>query len=212
MKKTLIALMALASVAAAEDYTGTFSWGVDAEALFNTTDAITLTNLTVDKAYKATNYNPGTFTPSVNMNAGSWTASFTLTNTSSEAITLSSVTFDAFIFNGGGNQHTTDTVTREVKFTLSGALVGETTVNYTTPWNTDADANITFATPVELAAGAAYNVTLKVENGGTNPGSFVGLKGATFTSVPVTDPVPEPTTATLSLLALAGLAARRRRK
>ena len=48
----------------------------------------------------------------------------------------------------------------------------------------------------------------------TNNGKSFGfdVKSATFTANGVTATIPEPTTATLSLLALAGLAARRRRK
>ncbi len=48
----------------------------------------------------------------------------------------------------------------------------------------------------------------------TNPnlGSGWGISGGTFTGEAILPAVPEPTTATLSLLALAGLAARRRRK
>jgi MYXO-CTERM domain-containing protein len=50
-----------------------------------------------------------------------------------------------------------------------------------------------------------------------NLGSGWGISGGTFTGEviapnPNAPVVPEPTTATLSLLALAGLAARRRRK
>ncbi|MBR5329923.1 MAG: PEP-CTERM sorting domain-containing protein [Akkermansia sp.] len=218
MKKTIITLLALASVVmAAEDSMGTFTWSADEGAVpvFNTEGSITLTDISCTVGYKSTNFNTGTFTPGVNMKDGSWTATFTLTNTSSEAFVLESITFDAFIFNSAGSKHGADTVTREVKYTLSGALGGDTIVDYTMLSGAndaqrdvaiERDAVITFNTPVVLESNVGYEFTLKVENGGTNSGSFVGLNGVTFGAI------PEPTTATLSLLALAGLAARRRRK
>ena len=65
--------------------------------------------------------------------------------------------------------------------------------------------NSTVAT-LEIADGlTASNITL-----GSN---ITGISGLSMTTTPApSDSVPEPTTATLSLLALAGLAARRRRK
>ena len=58
---------------------------------------------------------------------------------------------------------------------------------------------------ITLTAGASRDLALVVSKVSGN-GSFVGLTGASFAVI------PEPATATLSLLALAGLAARRRRK
>ena len=166
--------------------------------------------------------------PNINMNEGSWTLSFTLKNDSSSAITLSSVNFDSFICNGGGNQHTSDDHTRQALFTLSqttsdtsSITLGSTVVTFSTKddnisatdiWDTDADAKITFSSALEIAAGESiqFNLTVGTAEGITNAGSFVGLKGVAFNGE--TALVPEPTTATLSLLALAGLAVRRRRK
>ncbi len=63
------------------------------------------------------------------------------------------------------------------------------------------------AATTTLEAGT-YTFSLKIANNDTD-GYFTGLGSA---SVNYTAAVPEPATATLSLLALAGLAARRRRK
>ena len=59
------------------------------------------------------------------------------------------------------------------------------------------------ATAIELEAGKYYSVL----SGTLNSGASVK-----YLSFVATAPIPEPTTATLSLVALAGLAARRRRK
>ena len=217
MKKTLIALMALAGVAMADDYTGTF----DGKS-FVTSGNLTLSEITcTPDSYKTPSYlgedvPAGTtyIAPDINMKDGSWTLSAKITNNSEEAITLNSVTFDAFMFTGAGVQHENDGKSRQVSFTLGGDLAGAVTkdftgnVDNTNFRDTDADAIITLNKPVTINADGFITFTLTVANGGTNGGSFVGLKGATFS----TPTVPEPTTATLSLLALAGLAARRRRR
>ena len=65
---------------------------------------------------------------------------------------------------------------------------------------------------IDLIAGETYTLNLKItgvnnaENVVDTDGGFVHV-GSISASI-----IPEPTTATLSLLALAGLAARRRRK
>ena len=79
-------------------------------------------------------------------------------------------------------------------FTLT---VGNDTASYTV----DSDDNTTFT------KGSNNNVWT---NGGAEKLSGISLKSAGSVIAPVQ--VPEPTTATLSLLALAGLAARRRRR
>ena len=66
----------------------------------------------------------------------------------------------------------------------------------------------TGATALDLADGTLYT-TLKVT---ANSGASVKGIGYVLTKKTASDSVPEPTTATLSLLALAGLAARRRRR
>lgn len=217
MKKTIVALMALAGVAMADDYTGTF----DGKS-FVTSGALTLSEITcTPDSYKTPSFlgkdvPAGTtyIAPDINMNAGSWTLSAKITNDSEEAITLSSVTFDAFMFTGAGEQHEDDGKVRQVSFTLGGSLAGTVTKEFTGKIDgvnyrdTDADAIITLTAPVTIEAGKDITFTLTVAKGAENGGSYVGLKGATFS----TPAVPEPTTATLSLLALAGLAARRRRR
>ena len=62
---------------------------------------------------------------------------------------------------------------------------------------------------VSLAAGESVDISITMSSSQyTNDGTYVGLSGLGLTY----QVTPEPTTATLSLLALAGLCARRRRK
>lgn len=238
MKKTLIALMALAGIATATDTDTTpitlsagFTSSITAQCPENASYAVTINSLKTgenDLGNKAGgSYFSDALRPNLNMNTGNaWTLNFTLENNSNSAITLSSVVFDSFIFNGSGAQHSADQETRQAQFTLTDAssnVLGTTDVTFCKPnsapegsesnaiWNTDMDAGITLSSAVELAAGESIQFNLTVGRGNlTNPGAFVGLKGVTFTGETVL--IPEPTTATLSLLALAGLAARRRRK
>lgn len=151
-----------------------------------------------------------------NTNVGSaqgWSLDFTLTNNSStEAITLTSLTFDTIIFASDGVYQGHDT-NRDFVFTLTCGDVTLNTGNLTiggNTTNTPTNGVITFTldTAVELAANESIAIGLDVAKGTTNPGCFLGLKSISATGVTI----PEPTTATLSLLALAGLAARRRRK
>lgn len=221
MKKTLIALMALAGIATANEYSGTFSWAANTNPVFTLSDevveeALTLTNITCNKTYKATGVAPGALTPDQNIGSAagnSWTLTFNVNNTTSQDIVLTGITLDAFLFNGGGNAQNADEYARPVAFTLANGTdtVASTTVAYANSKNDwENDAVFSFGEGVTLAANSTATYTLTVSNAQTanNYGTFVGLKGATFT----TAAIPEPTTATLSLLALAGLAARRRRK
>ena len=229
--------MALAGVATATEadttpitLSATFTRAEEAVYPEGASYAITINNLSVDSFGSTGDYQTDYLRPALNVkDGGTWTLTFTLENKSDNAITLSSVTFDSFIFNSSGNQHGTDTVTRQAQFTLlqtvsptSSVSLGSTDVTFCKPesttgagdgiWDTDANANITLSSPLEIAARESVQFQLTVGKGNlTNPGSYVGLKGATFTGTTTTT-IPEPTTATLSLLALAGLAARRRRK
>jgi len=233
MKKTIIALMTLAGIAVATEtdttpitLSATFTSDITAVCPEGVSYDVTIQGLSVENK-SGGNYMVDYLRPNLNMNTGdSWTLSFSLENKTNGTITLNSVNFDSFIFNGSGVQHENDTQTRQAQFTLtdvSSNVLGTTDVTFCLPnsapegetsnaiWNTDQDANITLSSAVELAAGESIQFKLTVGKGDlVNPGAYVGLKGVTFTGE--TTLVPEPTTATLSLLALAGLAARRRRK
>lgn len=239
MKKTIITLLALAGVASA-NYSGTFAWEANTtpEFTFSNAPGITLTVTgmkigappagdnpvvvnTVDfdtASPKANNLVSKALTPATNVgNGGTWSIDFTISNASAQALTMKAITFDAFAYNNDGNAQAADFLTREITFALTGAVDASVVHSFT---NVDTDGNgvveaskddlnwdnnptITFSAPLEIAAGKAADFTLTVSKS-DSVGCFIGLAGATL--------VPEPTTATLSLLALAGLAARRRRK
>ena len=96
-------------------------------------------------------------------------------------------------------------------FTLTYGDKSVSTDNYTIKGNGTANPGngvVTFnlETDIELAVNESIAISFDVVKGTSNPGCFLGLKSISAAMV------PEPATATLSLLALAGLAARRRRK
>jgi MYXO-CTERM domain-containing protein len=243
MKRTIIALMALAGVAAAEDWTATFTsknqtinqTGTDYSAIFSAGTPLTLdiTGLTLQNTGKdqgngtygkdtngVGNASPSSIRPNVNIgNGGSYTLSFILTNTSQADINLTSLSVNTFTYGSAGNFH--QNVDRPITLTLLGGLTGSSNKTMSSPNipNTDNTTPIllTLNEPVLIKGEKelSFNLTITENNSG---GTFVGLKGATFSGeivtpvIPDTPAVPEPTTATLSLLALAGLAARRRRR
>ena len=90
-----------------------------------------------------------------------------------------------------------------VTYSLNGGEVQTAATTFTTNWDSTMNENTKYSVGMK-APGWAGNSALS--------GNFT-TTGITVTSTPVAAPsAPEPTTATLSLLALAGLAARRRRK
>ena len=241
MKKTLIALMALAGIAAAEtettpltlsavfstsnkgntqdvdDYSATFTPNTPLTLSFNT---LTISGSTKNGGYTTDNpgaVNPTAIRPNANVcanNSDSYTLTFTLHNSGQDVIDISKITLDVFGYNSGGNAHTAGTphanfeLTYKLPEATSSVSLKETNINVYSS-NT---ATFTMSNNQTITLGANESIQLSLEvTKYDGSGSFVGLKGATFTGTTTTT-VPEPTTATLSLLALAGLAARRRRK
>ena len=205
MKKTLIALMALAGVAMADEHLA-----IIAE-----------------------------FTQAPVVAGNCWSGDYVLTFTLAEDYTLQhggsvvgfyrgSAVNDTHGYNaitlGGTNDALTLTVGRgRVQNTLNNAtgIGANTTVSY--------QDKVTFETTI--AKGVEYTLSVAGATGAMTPTlSWVDADGATQTltagsyngnmnghnanmvSAVNTELIPEPATATLSLLALAGLAARRRRK
>lgn len=228
MKKTLVALMALAGVATATEteispltLTTTFNTNKSITSSiedFTVTDVLlinTATDETVNNHTKGT-YMDSFLRPSLNVDFGtgaSWTMTFTIANKGTTDFTINSITLNAFAFNGDGASQPNN---RNFLFTVT---AGETTLatkenlSITGGATTTTPLTLTLATPITINAKDDMIFSVVVNQGaeGNNGrGSFVGLSSVAFSgSIPV---VPEPTTATLSLLALAGLAARRRRK
>ena len=228
MKKTLIALLALTGVAAAEldptpltltftkDITATSSLpdDFDVDSISLTGDATTCLD---QGTYKSDYLRPNT---NVDLNNTSWTLTFTLGNDSGSDYLIDNITIDAFSFTGGG---ATQNNNRNFLFTVT---AGETTVatreNLYIKGNDhngskgsfgsltlDLDNSVTIAANDSLTFAITVNQggqVTEANGGGQGRGSFVGIETVRFNAV------PEPATATLSLLALAGLAARRRRK
>ena len=230
MKKTLITLVAMAGVAAADvsgdweaiftssdaskdqtvdDYSAAFS-SADSPLTLEF-DSMEITG-TAGGGYSADapgNKNTSAIRPGVNIisGAGTYTLTFTVENTSSEFLKIEAITLNSFGYNNGGDAHNqggTPVAYYDLSYTLSGEAEA---VTIRESANVYSDATVNFSlgsNSIDLGVDESVTFSLKVskKEGG---GSFVGLSGATFKVV------PEPATATLSLLALCGLAARRRR-
>ncbi len=232
MKKTLITLLALAGVAAADTLTisnanntavATGDWLTEVSA--------TAINVAGNDTFTATDYTNSFFSVATNVgNGGKY--DYVLTFTLAKDVDLSSFSIDFLLHSSSG---AAQPVNRTLSYDLTLSDATETLVSYadqsitTTTGRTaglatykdvayNADGSIneetklgtaTFTLPdsVFLAAGTEYKLTIaniaKNDEGG---GTFVGIGNIAM------NVIPEPTTATLSLLALCGLAARRRRK
>ena len=218
MKKSLITLFALAGMACATEEIWSTGFAVESDGTWTTAqedltklqssewilkaaDGSDLLSTTKDTTELRPNTNVGS--------SQGWTLSFTLTNTSTESVSFDSLVFDTVIFNATGDYQSSNT-NRDFVFTLSYGENSLSTGNYTIGGNgTSAPTNgvvaFTLAEAITLSAGENLAITLNVAKGTSNAGCYLGLKT-------VTAYIPEPSTVTLSLLALAGLAVRRRRK
>lgn len=126
---------------------------------------------------------------------------FFITNDSAELVTLNSFNVVAFAANNNGHEQGG---ARYEALTLTFGDNALQTISTTLEIREKKEIAFDFSQPVELAPGQQVAVNLQLHKTSGNqfyPGfSSVSVKG-----------VPEPATATLSLLALSGLVARRRR-
>lgn len=246
MKKTLITLLALSGVAAADTLTISNANNTAATTgnWFATLSA-TAENVTSSNTFTATDYTNSFYSVATNVgNGGSY--DYVLTFTLKQNITLTDFKFDVFFHNSDGCTQGKNrtakcaitlfpvTNTTEPLYSKTDVLAtsnqpqngngdasyngsaydenGELIINTTTAWQADgsrvATANIAMDNGITLTTGTSYNLKIHVESGDAQQGMFVGIGNITMNG----QVVPEPTTATLSLLALCGLAARRRRK
>lgn len=224
--------MALAGVAVADDWTATFtssdssksqtvdnySASFDTGILTLDFTSLVLNNSGTDQANRNDSVGNAYSTairPNANIgNGATWALTFTVTNASDSDIIINSILLDAFAFNAGGDNQSSSSLENKINFALTlsegeyvPTLIASVTGHVFTQSSWDANPTLKFDAPVVLTASDAKSFTLTVSKNASS-GTFVGLSGATFSG----QVIPEPTTATLSLLALAGLAARRRRK
>ncbi len=160
-------------------------------------------------------------TPNVNVgNTSPWVADFTFTNVNKALTSLESIDLDFVLFNNTGIYQTSTAVwSGTLTFTAhitdeSGTDLGSFT--YSVPTDAEGKFHGQGSTPfegtligdsIDLTDVSTINVKLETSKTFTT-GTFVGLKNMGLTG---TDNVPEPATASLSLLGLAALMIRRRR-
>lgn len=163
----------------------------------------------------------------------SWTLTYTLTNQGPNDIAVGSITVTTMgMTRNEVKDETSDTTTMEVgatstPITATITLEYGTTTQNTTVTNTGTGTDGTGGGTTDFKLdtfklGVGDSIFLKVtisdakytDEQGAPDNLYMGVKGFDFNGCVYTPTgsVPEPTSATLSLLALAGLAARRRRK
>ena len=237
MKKTIIALLSLAAIAIADEATdvlytstsnGTAAGGYEAKGFAFNLSGTALTTTSTPSSYD--------FSDSVTLSSISLTVRDVKGNTSEDkdgkhiiVITDSALTIQ------GWSSNESDTATDAEGYSFTWNFANVTLDTDTTYYAIAYDAN------VPLTLGTTLSQVNEVMQFGNNGVSNYGANGLSFDGAStgktglmflnaggyalntaqtqyapnvtiVTKMIPEPTTATLSLLALAGLAARRRRK
>ena len=242
MKKTIIALIALASVAAATELdvtpitldvtfgncaqttasaaTLTIEEGVMTGSVQSLLQNGTTTAVQLQTAGEA-GRDAAVFTPNTNVGTGSpWTATFNFDNVNKALTSLDSINLGVVLFNNTGVYQTGGvnganwtggiTFTATITDGTTASQLGTFACTLTPGTGRGSDPfDITLTgNSIDLTNVSSFDMELKLTED-LSAGTFAGLSSMGFTGTPV---VPEPTTATLSLLALAGLSARRRRR
>lgn len=261
MKKTIIALLALAGVATAE--TVVFDFGRTDDTAYKTRNAIVIG--TGSSAYKTAITSSGdlgaitgkytyeqaasggNFNNSATLTTGEengwknhltsmpdgWESSFADGLTSqwdgdsgnTHVLTLTNLAAGYYDFSILGGYNGKDNLTSSITLSISGNKVDTTNASWSsydiageTSYSTQNVATYTTTlTNGSTNEGYTYDVSqIFVEEGGTLTltltGDSTNGRRTPLNGIKVTYSIPEPTTATLSLLALAGLAVRRRRR
>ncbi len=259
MKKTLITLLALAGVAAADavtiaPLTSSEGWTVGHQNDDKTPNAVldtTAATLTLTSGDWSRGYGVYTLADAITLTneADRLTVSFTINTTdlnslvtgtlvgSDKAITLGHGSYADSDKNGGnGIQSGISTETTGVFYNMQGSGTGGVfvtpdktvdnsftantplTLTTTVAWNTTKSQFVaslsygeTSLTSYDLGTSYTLNKLVFSLDGGKGTAQTVSGVSVSANIIPASPNVPEPTTATLSLLALAGLAARRRR-
>ncbi|MBQ4636604.1 MAG: PEP-CTERM sorting domain-containing protein [Akkermansia sp.] len=149
-----------------------------------------------------------------------WDISFTLTNTSNSAVTFDTISATLFAFAVSDDNLTTISALPVGQLAYADATIlypGESQYNNTPQSITfsgnaeSSESVVTFAytTPITLAANGQTTIymTLGPTDDHLSNGVHVGLKNISISA----NPVPEPTTALLGIVALLGLVKRRKR-
>ena len=215
MKKTLITLLALTGVAMGDVGSltiGTNDISYEDEILKFDLDSISGASVGTCDPSAVTGANG--FSPKIQFVQNQplsdcyWTLEFTLENKSASAITIENLALTMNAVTSTGATHSNGIGAVSPTFTL-GTSTYEGTVTLGAQ-SASGTVTMTSETPYVIAAGDSQKLTMTVIR---TANGYTGFATVTAGSISYSvAPIPEPATATLSLLALAGLAARRRRK
>ncbi len=221
MKKTLFLLASVALATSVQAAT-LFTTGFQGTALTGSaTDSLDKPSLTLSTSgIKSSNLAANLLVPDTQMsgNANGWTVTFTFT--AIQAIDITDLTLGFQFVTAGGERHgNSDPKQGTATITLSCNGVDYTTGSWAFE-RPAADKNNGGSTPTADVQTMAFTTSTRIEAGETftltvNPvasdygGTFLGL--STLSLGGTVAPVPEPATASLSLLGLAALMMRRRR-
>jgi len=223
MKKTIIALLALAGVAAADTYELDMK-----DVTFGSADTLTKSNEAMNWAdgavyetwymeFKLSDVTATEYKATITAGPGGSNSSGLSVSAKAGSITLGTGSSNVISSAGSLTFTTTDTLT--FAYYDGTAYLGNMTTKKYISASTDLPSTTTMTSGTSRAW-ANGNPTGTTQIGATSIASLDNLDipagytldMGTLMTTGVAPSVPEPTTATLSLLALAGLAARRRRK
>ena len=203
MKKTLIALMALAGIACGADYTMDKGGDLYAGAFTLTFTIPEMNDVTGDYDILAAYYQING--SSYNVNAFLLNSNGSLTLNRGGALSSTTLTND--VTTGTTDKSTFKTTNSTDDYILS---AGDYTIEYLGGTNGSAAANLILSGEIVASfTGGSHNMNGINQGGDSLTLTTNDAYNVVATSYPG---IPEPATATLSLLALAGLTARRRRK
>ena len=228
MKKTIIALFAMAGLAAAAETQEFTLSGTEAGCIISP-DADTATPFIL--TYVGTDAVGGNagdsedlwltdtngYVPKIRLDQKSdgayyWTITATIKNTEETELTLNSCSVGLYSCTSDGSAQNYEKSIL-VDLTLGTESKTEQELTLGTKKACNNDASITLVNPIVLKKDESVDVSIKVYRPADWLGQHDAHTYAGLHSVKIGyQTIPEPTTATLSLLALAGLAARRRRK
>mgnify|MGYP003234180176 CR=1 FL=1 len=206
MKKTFPVIVSILALAGSAHSAIVFDYQANPQATTSfyqpETTGASLTSQTftgVSNQKTGSNYVDSFLSPNINVgNGNAWSVSLSFTVT--EAVTVDSIALNLFTFSGANAVQNSD---RRGAYTFDLKL-GDNVLASCSNSNLTEEGTLNQA--VTLSAGNTYTLELSLNRGQETQGYFVGLGAIELNTI------PEPATASLSILGMAALMMRRRRR